>query len=172
MLSTLESRLKEPTCVSQRARNGALTPLLPWSIMSGCPSIPVQALPMWWRLPLVVFKRRKPFWKPPVTAEFGACAARAFPNWLSPSEATLPPPEPGQMKLGLRPVATLVRKERNQSSPEEAVELEKPAALKVSSPAQLMALNRRFLPRAARLSHSRAWRRCGLRPLWVAAQYG
>src|SRR5512146_2804682 len=141
MLSTLESRLKEPTCVSQRARNGALPMLPPWSIMSGCPSIPVQALPIWWRLPLVVFRRRKPLPWPPVTAELGAWAALALPNWLSPSEATLPPPEPGQLKLGERPVATLVRKERNQSSPLLAVAVEKPAAPKVSSGAQLMALN-------------------------------
>ena len=139
---TVESRLKEPTCVSQRARNGALTPLLPWSIMSGCPSMPVQALPMWWRLPLVVFKRRKPFPWPPVTAEFGDCAARALPNWLMPALAALPPPEPGQIKLGESPVATLVRKERHQSSPLLAVEVEKPAALKVSKGAHEMALTR------------------------------
>jgi hypothetical protein len=73
-------------------------------------------------------------------AELVASEARKFPNWEMPAEASLPPPEPGHTKLGESPVATLVRKERNQSSPEEAVLVEKPGPLKVSRAAQLMAL--------------------------------
>ena len=56
-----------------------------------------------------------------------------------PAEASEPPPDPGQMKLGDRPVARLDMKERNQSSPLLAVESDTFTGEKVSSGAQLIA---------------------------------
>jgi hypothetical protein len=74
-------------------------------------------------------------------AELPARARRPFPNRLTPVEARLPPPEPGQKKPLESPVATLVAKERNQSSPLLAALVAAGGDVKVSRLGQLTALN-------------------------------